>query len=173
MRLSLVILIAGALAAPAQAQLGQDACVGVSDSNLPPAFAAWARPATGLDAAVTAAGRLPELEPDRPLALRLRPMAEVTLPNPPGQLRAGEAAHGGLVAVRVPTQGTWRIAAAGPVWIDVVGPSGAVASTAHGRMAPCTSIRKVVEFPLPAGTWLVQLNGNPGPDLRLMLSRAP
>lgn len=173
MRVSLVMMTAVALAAPALAQHAPDACVGVSDSNLPPAFAAWAQPATGLDAAAVAAGRLPELEPDRPLALRLRPMAEVTLPNPPGQVRAGGTAHGGLVSVRVPTEGTWRIAASGPVWIDVIGPSGAVLSTAHGRMAPCTSIRKVVEFPLPAGTWLVQINGNPGPDLRLMLSRAP
>lgn len=173
MRLSFLLMSAVALAAPAVAQHAPDGCVGVSDSNLPPAFGAWAVPATPADAGKDSAGSRPELEPDRPLALRLRPMAEVVLPHPPGQLRAGETVHGGLVAVRVPAEGMWRIAASGPVWIDVIGPMGAVASTAHGRMAPCTSIRKVVEFPLPAGSWLVQINGNPGPDLRLMLSRAP
>jgi hypothetical protein len=170
---SLPFLIMLGLGAPVLAQHQPDACVSVSDSNLPAALGAWAKAPVPAEAAASADGPRPELVPDRPLALRLKPAGAVTFAQAPGQLRKVEAAHGGLVAVRVPAEGTWRIAASGPVWIDLIGPAGPVASSGHGRMAPCTSIRKVVEFALPAGTWLVQLNGNPGPDLRLMLSRAP
>lgn len=170
---SLLLLIAMGLGAPAWAQHAPDPCVAVSDSNLPEAFAAWARPPAAAEAATSTTGPRPELVPDQPLALRLKPADAVTFANPPGQLRKADGAHSGLLSVRVPAEGNWRIAASGPVWIDLIGPAGPVAATGHGRMAPCTSIRKVVEFPLPAGTWLVQVNGNPGPDLRLMLSRAP
>jgi hypothetical protein len=171
------LLLAALAGAPAAAQHAPVDCVSVSDSNLPPAFAGWAKPSTAAQAATAAAAAagpaLPELAPDQPLALQLRPAAEVMLPHPPGQARTIENAHGGLVTVRIPAEGLWRISASAPVRIDLIGPSGPVASTGHGRMAPCTGIRKVVEFPVPAGSWLVQLNGNPGPELRLMLSRAP
>ena len=170
---SLFLLIALGLGAPALGQHAPDACVAVSDSNLPSAFAAWAKAPVAADAGAAPDGPRPELVPDQPLALRLKPAAAVTFSQAPGQVRKADTAHGGLVSVRVPAEGTWRIAASGPVWIDVIGPAGPVAASGHGRMAPCTSIRKVVEFPLPAGLWLVQVNGNPGPELRLMLSRAP
>ncbi len=173
MRLRPFLLLVALPGAPAAAQHAPVACVSVSDSNLPEALAAWSKPPTPARAAPAAGAAQPELVPDQPLDLQLRPAAEVTLPNPPGQVRKADNAHAGLVSVRIPAEGRWRIAASAPVWIDVIGPAGPVASTAHGRMAPCTSLRKVVEFPLPAGTWLVQLSGNPGPDLRLMLSRAP
>lgn len=173
MRRQLTLAFVALLAAPVGAQHAPDGCVGVSDSNLPPAFSAWAKPPAVGDAAADAAAPRAELLPDQPIALRLRPTAEVVFVHQPGQMRKVDNAHAGLVSVRVPAAGTWRIAASGPVWIDLIGPAGPVASTGHGRMAPCTSLRKVVEFPLPAGRWLVQLNGNPGPQLRLMLSRAP
>jgi hypothetical protein len=171
--LPVLLIVALFATAPAAAQHAPDSCVGVSDSNLPPAFAAWAKPPTPAQAGATSSATRPVLEPEQPLALRLWPAAAVQLPHPPGQVRKADDAHSGLVSVAVPADGSWRIAASGPVWIDVIGPAGPVASTGHGRMAPCTSIRKVVTFPLPAGNWLVQLSGNPGPDLRLMLSRAP
>jgi hypothetical protein len=172
---TLPVLMIAALFAPgaAGAQHAPDSCVAVSDSNLPPALAAWAKLPTPAEANAASAPGRPVLEPEQPLALRLRPEAEVQLPHRPGQVRKADNAHSGLVWARVPADGTWRIAASGPVWIDVIGPAGPVASIGHGRMAPCTSIRKVVDFALPAGSWLVQLSGNPGFELRLMLSRAP
>lgn len=146
-------------------------CTEVSDRNLPGDFAAWA----GADvAAEAAAGKeAPAIPLGRPVRLTLHPAAEVAFVAAPEQKRAPENAHAGLVKLQIPTAGTWRVAAAGPAWIDVIGPDGVVASTGHGRMAPCTSLRKVVEFPLSAGDYLLQLSGNPGPALRLMVVAKP
>ena len=91
----------------------------------------------------------------------------------PGGKRVSDDAHSGILRLHIPADGSWRIAASTPVWIDVIGQKGIVASVSHGRLAPCTSLRKVVEFPLSAGDYTLQLSGNPGPGLRLMVSQRP
>lgn len=172
-------LFAGAvlLARPAIAQVAPHAapaCAEVSDSRLPADFAGWASTASQLKASAGgAADMVPLLPGDRPAEVRLLPAASVALPVAPGQARAPDKAHAGLVRIAIPQTGTWRLAASTPVWIDVVSGRTPVASSGHGRMAPCTSLRKVVEFPLDAGDYVVQLSGNPGPDLRLLLTRKP
>ena len=148
------------------------ACAAISNTNLPPALAGWAATAVPLTAGRTAA-TAPPMGMGMPHAVRLSPAPDVELPSPPGQARTPEAAHAGLLKLTLPRAGIWRVSASEPVWIDVIGPDGPVASSGHGRMAPCTSIRKVVEFPLPAGGHVVQLSGNPGPDLMVMLSPKP
>lgn len=165
------------LAGPALAQAAPHAaaaCAEVSDSRLPADFSAWASPAHQMQASAGgAADMVPLLPVDRPAEVRLLPAGAVALPVAPGQARTPDKAHAGLVRITIPQAGTWRLAASTPVWIDVVSGRTPVASSGHGRMAPCTSLRKVVEFPLAAGDYLVQLSGNPGPDLRLLLTRKP
>lgn len=163
-----------AAAAPLAAQNAphqEPVCTSISDANLPADFAQWAKKATALQAAADSAA--PSLPLGVPVELTLKPTSDVRLAAAPEQKRAPENAHAGLVKLVIPAGGTWRVAASGPVWIDVLGAGGTVASTHHGRMAPCTSLRKVVEFPLPAGDYLLQLSGNPGPALRLMVIAKP
>ena len=173
-------LLAAALlatSAPALAQAAPHAepvCTEVSDKNLPKDFAAWAGPAERVQASAGGATpAVPILPLGKAVDLQLSPAADVRFKAAPEQKRAPENAHAGLAKLRIPTAGTWRVAASGPAWIDVLGPNGPVASTAHGRMAPCTSLRKVVEFPLSAGDYSLQISGNPGPALRLMVSPKP
>lgn len=108
----------------------------------------------------------------KPAEASLRPQADVRFQVKPGGGRDVAAPHAGLVTIRVPATGVWRLSASAPVWIDVVGPHGLMPSVAHGRMAPCTSLRKTVEFELAQGDWLVQLSSSPGPAVRLLLSPA-
>lgn len=159
------------LPAPALAQMAKPVCKEVSDTNLPADLAAWAKDAELVAAAASGSG--PMVPTGRALAVRLQPAAGVAFGVPPGQVRTPADPHAGIVQITVPTAGVWRLSASTGLWADVIGPNGAIKSTAFGALAPCTSIRKVVEFPLSAGTYTVQLSGNPGPDTRLMLSLKP
>lgn len=169
--LSALLLACAAPLAAQGAPHAEPGCATISDANLPADFAAWAKPAEALQAAADRAA--PVLPLGQPVDLVLKPSADVQFAAAPEQKRAPENAHAGLVKLKIPAEGIWRVAASGPVWIDMLSAGGPVASTNHGRMAPCTSLRKVVEFPLTAGEYLLQLSGNPGPELRLMVARKP
>lgn len=161
------------LAAPLSAQHAPEDCASVSDANLPPGFKAWAGQGAKLAAADGATDAMPSLALEKAATIRLHKQGVVRFRAPPGQSRMPQDPHAGIMAVEIPSAGRWRVSASAPVWIDVVGPAGMVQSVSHGRMAPCTSIRKVVEFDLQPGRHWIQLSGNPGPQLRLMVSRAP
>lgn len=161
------------LAAPVLAQHAPADCVSVSDANLPPGFAAWAEQGAELAAADGATDAVPDFPLERAATIRLHDQGVVRFRQPPGQSRMPQEAHAGILAVEIPSAGRWRVSASAPVWIDVIGPVGMVQSASHGRMAPCTSIRKVVAFDLQPGRHWIQLSGNPGRALRLMVSRVP
>lgn len=169
----IVTLVSSVSSVPALAQMPEPACASISDANLPRAFMAWAKPAATLDAAQSPQAGRAVVRPGKPVTVRLKPAAQVRLAQPPGQDRRPANPHAGLVALEVPGAGTWQVSASTPVWIEVIGPGGPVESTGFGNRAPCTGIRKVVDFPLPKGRHLLQLSGNPGPEVRILLSRAP
>lgn len=168
MRLSLALAL---VAAPAAAQMAAPACKKISNANLPADLAAWAGEAVAAEAARSGAGT--PVPAGAPVAVTLHPSGEVALRQPPERERKPANLHAGLSTVDVPKAGTWRLSASTGLWVDVIGPEGVVESTAFGALAPCTSIRKVVEFPLGPGRHTLQLSGNPGPATRLMLSRKP
>ncbi|TPE64477.1 hypothetical protein FJQ54_01490 [Sandaracinobacter neustonicus] len=156
-------------AAPALAQ--QPACTAVSDTNLPPAFAAWGKPAVAVTAGAAAASAA-RIQPNVAADISLLPAITPVLP--PGRARETENPHAGLLLVAIPTPGVWRIGLSGGAWIDLIGPDGkAVQSMGHGHMAPCTTLTKVVEFQLGAGDHLIQISGNAGPTVRLLVSPRP
>ncbi len=161
------------LASQAMAQMETPKCASVSDANLPADLSAWGRAPAALTAAAAPSAALPTLRPGVRTTVTLHPAATVRLVLPPEQARKPEAPHAGLVRVSVPTAGTWRVSASKAVWIDVLAGEATVKSTAFGALAPCTSIRKVVEFPLQPGDHVIQLSGNPGATLDLMISPKP
>lgn len=162
------------LAAPAAGQMQTPACARVSDDNLPPDLAQWAAAAVPVAAAAGPGQAVPALAPGQRATIALQPAASVTLIMPPEQERTPDAPHAGLVSVAIPSTGSWRVSASKGLWIDVLaGGRTRVASTAFGPLAPCTSIHKVVEFPLAAGDYVIQLSGNPGASVDLMVSRKP
>ena len=54
----------------------------------------------------------------------------------------------------------------------MVDPAAAV-SVAHGRGPACSGIRKMVDFALEPGLYVLQIAGNGGPSLPVMIARLP
>lgn len=105
--------------------------------------------------------------------MTLQPTAAVRLPLAPEQVRTPDDHHAGLLRLVIPGSGTYRFSSSTPLWVDIIRDGKAVPSIAHGAMAPCTTLRKVVEFPLAAGDHVVQLSGNPGPGVTVMVTAKP
>lgn len=100
----------------------------------------------------------------------LLPTPKVAYPLPP-EKPGDPAGSGGLFAFAVPVAGRYRVALGSGAWIDVVRDGIAVTSAAHGHGPDCSGIRKMVDFDLRAGRYLLQIAGNAGPTLPLMVDR--
>lgn len=166
----LVILLTALATAPAAPGGSAALACTADDANLPTDLRSWAQGSHALNAAADPRGRLPSLVPGRRAALTLKSASQIRFARAPEQSRSPSDSHGGLVRLNITSGGTYRFAAATPVWIDVLRSGRPQASVAHGHLAPCTSIRKVVEFNLSPGAYVVQLSGNPGPRADLLVA---
>ncbi len=117
-----------------------------------------------LDAATLTAGKAVDANLARTPDVRY-----VTRPEKPG----GSVSHGGLFAFDVAEAGTYRVALGAGAWIDVLDGRKAVVSTGHGHGPDCTGIRKMVDFPLQPGRYVLQIAGNGSPTLPVMVARLP
>lgn len=93
-------------------------------------------------------------------------MRYVVPPEKPGK----PATHGGLASFTVATPGTYRVALGAGAWVDVVRDGKAVASVAHGHGPACSTIRKMVDFRLTPGRYLLQIAGNADPVIPVMVA---
>ncbi|HZU64996.1 MAG TPA: hypothetical protein VFF98_15025 [Novosphingobium sp.] len=172
-------LIAASLV-PAIAPAFAPAFASTADMPAPPAcpapvapagaYAPWAQPAPL--AAGQAADGAPLLKPGSAARLSLAPTPQVRYalrPEKPG----GSVSYGGLVALEVASAGTYRIALGSAAWLDVIGKGGALPSIAHGHGPDCTGIRKLVDFTLEPGRYLLQISANGTPALTVMALALP
>ena len=97
------------------------------------------------------------------------PGAKVSLPV---ALRKPDApaTFAGLFAFTVPTAGRYRVALGAGAWIEVARDGKAVASAAHAHGPACTPVRKMVDFDLQPGTYLLQVSGSTAPRLHLLVA---
>lgn len=154
------------LAGPVAAQTPPAAPVCTTPAPPPPELAGWHRavPITAGDAAA----RAPLLVPGVAARVALLPSARVGYAVPPA--KAGDAASlGGVLALDVARAGTYRIALGVGAWLDVVGPQGAVPSAGHGHGPDCSGIRKMVDFPLTPGRYLLQIAASGAPEITVMV----
>lgn len=84
---------------------------------------------------------------------------------------AKPGAASAAVSFVVPHAGRWRVSLDQGAWIDVVRGKAAVESVAHGHGTPCSGVRKRVEFDLTPGRYGLQLSGEAGARVRVMVSR--
>jgi hypothetical protein len=162
-----------ATASPAAAQEGAPtACAAISDRGLPPSLSAWAARAPLTAGARTDDPALGVAEIGRAFAVRLRPNGEISFPVAPGKPGAPDS-QGGLVAFEVAESGDYQVALGGGAWIEVVGASGLVASSGHAHGPACTTLRKIVVFPLKSGRYQIEITGAHDPVLPMMISRVP
>ena len=66
--------------------------------------------------------------------------------------------------------GTYRVALGAGAWVDMLRDGKAIASTAHGHGPACSGIRKIVDFPLTPGSYVLQLAGSPDANIPVLVA---
>ncbi len=146
------------------------ACTGTAP--LPAAYAPWASQADLVSAAAVVDLPKAELTPGHAVKTLLHPtrqVAYVTQPEKPG----GSVAKGGMLALKIEQAGLYRVALSAGPWIDVLKDGKVLVSTAHSQGPACTGIRKMVDFALQPGGYVLQISANPDEQLTVMLLRQP
>lgn len=177
MRLTAMIVTAGMiglapLAAAAQPAPPASTVACTVDANLPAELAGWtaktpvsaATKATGLAKATVAPGKAAEA--------MLPPTPDVTYIIPP-EKPADPATHGGLFGLSIDKPGTYVVAVGSDAWVDLLKDGKAVASSAHSHGPACSTIRKLVDFPLQPGRYVLQLSSGPDAKTGVLVARRP
>jgi len=175
MRLAIALAAACVLApiaAQAQEAAPAPAACPTTPAPLPAGLEGWAAPAP-LTAAKTAGyASDAKLKIGQAFDAALPGTPEVTYalrPEKPG----GSVSYGGIFAVDVARAGTYTIALSTGAWIDVVRDGKSLQSSTHGRGPACTTLRKMVAFPLEPGRYLVQIAANGEPKIGIMVAERP
>ncbi|MBB5685628.1 homogentisate 1,2-dioxygenase [Sphingobium boeckii] len=153
--LAMMAAVAPALAAEERAPV---AC-GAMDAALPAELNGWTRVTDG--AVVVGQTR----------ALTLSPIAALTFVVAPG--RAADAGtFGAVMTFDVATSGHYRVALGQGAWIDLVKDGKALTSTTHSHGPACSTIRKIVDFDLVPGRYVLQLSGAKAAAMPVMVVKA-
>ena len=150
---ALFALTMALFASPAVAQEAAHAC-----PALPAELAGWAT-GTPLAAATTPtalAKALVKIGSRSDLALA--PTPQVSFATTPNKAPA-PTTNSGMVIFTVTTAGTYRVALGTSAWINVVQGGKFLSSTAHTHKLGCAGVRKLVDFALTPGNYVLQIEG--------------
>lgn len=154
---SALLLVQAATTPPPPAALlprkeSEPVCIRAGDP--PPGFEAWSMPPTKL------------LRLGAPVIVDAQDPKTVkwAIPAP-----ASKPGKGAVVAFTITKAGTYRIGLSNGAWIDVVAGGKALESVAHGHGPACTELRKIVDFQLKPGSYVLQLAGMPAPTTKVMI----
>jgi hypothetical protein len=75
---------------------------------------------------------------------------------------------GGMIPIDVKKAGRLTVALSAGAWIDLVRDGAVVTSATHGHGPSCTGIRKMVEFDVTPGRYLLQIVNAPQPSIQAM-----
>ncbi|MEK7453874.1 MAG: hypothetical protein AABZ76_03045 [Pseudomonadota bacterium] len=164
-------LCAAVVPASAFAQMSvMPACAAPAD---PPAeMASWRAPQPMKAAADAKGAGKVKLKAGQAAALTLLPTPRISYPLRPAK-PGGSVSFGGIVHFTVDQSGTWRVALSSGAWVDVVKDGTAATSTAHGHGPDCTGIRKMVDYSLEPGDYILQLAANGDPQMTVLVTRLP
>lgn len=161
-----------AVGASAQEMPANNASCAAMDKALPADLAAWTAQ-TPLAAATSSAGLAKAaLTPGKAVSANLAQTPDVhfvTQPEKPG----GTVSHGGMFELRIDKPGTYVIGLGSGAWIDVLKDGKAQMSSAHSRGPDCSTLRKMVDFPLEPGRYVLQISANADAKLPILLARRP
>lgn len=163
--LSLCLLMHGVPA------LAQQPCP-ATPAPLPAALSGW-ETSTDATASTTAnAASAIELIPGQATDLQLAPSASLTYAvRPEKPERAGS--HGGMASLQVTQAGSYRIALGSAAWIDLVMDGKSLQSRGHGHGPACSGVRKMVDFALEPGIYVVQIAGSASDKVRVLAASIP
>lgn len=140
-----------------------------TDPPPPPACIAVTRPPAGLEAwsTISAITKGP-IAIGKGTSLRLQPADKVVFTLAPARAPK-PGSFGGVYQFTVATAGTYRVALAGAAWIDVVRDGKSLESVAHTEGPACSGIRKIVDFTLSPGRYVLQLSGAREVPMRVLI----
>jgi hypothetical protein len=109
------------------------------------------------------------IAPGKNIALTLDPVDKVTFPLAP-ERKPIAGTFGGVYHVTVATAGTYRVALQSGAWIDLIRDGKSLTSIAYMEGAPCSGIRKIVDFALQPGTYTLQLSNAKAAQMRILIA---
>jgi len=96
-------------------------------------------------------------------------VAYLTLPK-----GAGEAASfGGLASFEVAQAGLYRVALGDFAWVDVDRDGKPLTPAAFGHGPECTAVKKVVDYQLEPGRYVIEVSGEKAPRMQLLVLPRP
>ena len=171
-----LILLAAVLtiAAPAFAQQPQAAAPACAtmDASLPADLSDWNGQAVLASATGAADLGKASIALGKGYEAALLNTPKITFPVQP-EKPGGTVAHAGLFEFTVPAAGSYTVALSTAAWIDVLENGKAVTPASFGHGPECTSIRKMVVFPLQAGKHTLQVSGNADPKMKILVGKKP
>lgn len=168
-------LIALSWPAGAQSKSGAPASgpsCGVLDDGLSGDLAGW-KTKTNLEA-TGGRGNLKDalMRPGVAYDLALLPTPAVTYARQP-EKPGGSVSYGGMLSLKIARAGTYVVALGSGAWIDMLKGHEAIISTAHGHGPACSTIHKMVEFPLTPGRYTIQIAANGTSNIALLVALKP
>ena len=167
-------MAAALMAAPAFAQEmppARPSCAAM-DQALPADLSAWTTK-TPLAAAANPAGLAKAtLTPGKAVVADLPQTSQVKFVSQP-ERPGGSVSHGGMFEIRIEKAGTYVIGLGSGAWIDVLKDGKPLTSSAHSPGPACSTLRKMVDFPLEAGRYVLQVSANGEPTLAILLAKRP
>ncbi len=170
----LVFSLLASLAVPALAQ-GMPMVTAVCPRDaepIPAGLAGWSNrtPMTAANdaASVGQANLVPGVAVD--LALAGTPAVQyVVRPSHPG----GSVSHGGMAGLVIATAGTYRVAIGSGAWVDLIKDKTSLESVGHDHGPNCSGIRKMVDFALQPGSYILQVAGNGEARIPVLVAKLP
>ena len=173
MRLTLLALaVACAPAAFAQAHDHATPACAAMDAALPAGLEDWNR-GTPLKT-VSKAGELGDtlVTVGKGYTAALGRTTSIYMPVAP-EKPGGSVSYSGLFAFTVPQAGNYTVALSTAAWIDVIEDGKALEPLSFGHGPECTTIRKMVVYPLKAGQHVLQIAGSGAETAKLLVAKAP
>ena len=93
----------------------------------------------------------------------------VLKPGKPGE----PLSKGGMLGVKIARAGTYRVALGTGAWIDLVKRGKALTSVAHDHGPACSGVRKMVDFALKPGAYVLQIEGSKDATAPVLVTRLP
>ncbi|GHC87118.1 homogentisate 1,2-dioxygenase [Novosphingobium pokkalii] len=159
--------LAGAAIAQQPAAMAAPACPATPEP-LPPAFAAWPNATTLTSASDRPGLAAAKVAPGEAETLELHPAAEMHYALAPAK-PAAAGSFGGMAALHVTAPGTYRVALSSGAWVDLLGNGQFLPSAGHGHGPACSGIRKIVDFALQPGDYVLQVAGSTAATITVLV----
>jgi hypothetical protein len=163
-RATLIVLLAGAVAAPALAEepAGCDKFKWPLDKE---------RALLSGDTPTVASGTSLAHALPVSVVVALKPFADAKLPTAPERAPKSPDSSAGFVEVPAPPHaGTYKVSLSAEAWIDVVQDGHPIKSAAFSGATGCEGIRKTVKFELAAQPFTIELSSVRGDSIRIAIT---